>query len=116
MACALASLFGRKCFRTGFSAFPPALLAAFSAHLAHDFGYLLGVYSLIHLYEALYLVNHGIEEAVRGVPPKRLRHEQEGFVPMLRPLSRRRCRENWDPLPRSASDEDSPVLPKPRPT
>jgi|SRR5215467_4758425 len=67
MACALASLFGRKCFRTGFSAFPPALLAAFSAHLAHDFGYLLGVYSLIHLYEALYLVNHGIEEAVRGV-------------------------------------------------
>jgi hypothetical protein len=47
MACALASLFGRKCFRTGFSALPPTLLAAFSAHLAHDFGDLLGVHSFI---------------------------------------------------------------------
>jgi len=47
MACALASLFSRKCFRAGFSTLHPALFAAFAAHLAHDFGDLLGVHSFI---------------------------------------------------------------------
>ncbi len=34
-----------------------------------------------HLYEALYLVNHGIDEAVRGVQ----RLKSSGFAPWVQP-------------------------------